>query len=251
MTEVQVDAILQELDRRLPEMARDVIRRHLDVSQAQNIDFAKHPDSREHHQTRWHQWGIISHTRVFLRDFEVRVPEYLESWGLWEPVRHVLEVHIDGVSKLNLLRIAILLHDLGKFGARTRGKERFHFSGHEKLSGQIVTDELDLAELGLTADQISYIGLAARDHFVLGTLRQNARSEGQFDAGFLASDRFEQLALEVKRQHPDDWVEIGVLFLGDSLAKANPPEGPEPALEQYQLNIDTAHRYLSLVLGHL
>jgi hypothetical protein len=142
----------------------------------------------------------------------------------------------------------VLLHDIGKFGGRSRGRTRFHFAGHEALSGQIIRSELDLSRFDLTPAQIEYIARTAEDHFVLGLVRKRAREEGRYDSAFVQSERFAEIARRIKEEHPDDFVETGVLFLGDSLAKLNPAEGPELAAAQYDINIEVAHRYFELVL---
>lgn len=243
-----IAAVTRAIDEELPELARGVIRRHLDLEDDDNRHFLRAPDAREQHQTEWHQWGIITHTRVFLRYLDTLVPSYLCEWGLWEAVDARLSGPIDGASKWALLRIAALLHDIGKFGARTRGRKRFHFTHHEKLSGDLIRQELDLGRFGLTPEQIEYVARTAEDHFVLGLVRKGARDQGEYDLAFVRSERFLQVARQIKREHPDDFVEIGVLFLGDSLAKLNPGEGPERAAGQYELNIIVAHRYLETVL---
>jgi hypothetical protein len=237
------------IERRLADMARAVIAAHLDLTDPANRSFLEHPDGRDQHQTRWHQWGILAHTLVFLRHFDTAIPEYLRRWGMWEAVDGVLQRRVDGARKWELLRISILLHDIGKFAARYRGSERFHFTRHEQLSGQIVRSELDLARFGLTPAQIEYVARTAEDHFVLGLVRKRAREEGEYDCAYSRSESFVAVCEQIKAEHPDDYVEIGVLFLGDSLAKANPGEGPEDALSQYETNIVVARRYLEVVLG--
>jgi hypothetical protein len=229
-------------------MARDVIRSYQDLGDRANQSFLEEPDAREQHQTRWHQWGIISHTQVFLRYFDVQVPRYLKEWSLEKQVDTALRETIDGVSKRDLLRIAILLHDIGKFATRTQGKYRFHFQHHESASGQIIREQLNLERFGLTQAQIEYVALTAEDHFVLALLRKRAREQGGYDVPYIHSRQFSDHCQEIKQAHLDDFVEIGVLFLGDSLAKANPGEGPEDALSQYDLNILVARRYLEVVL---
>ena len=229
-------------------MARDVIRRHLDLSDPANRHFLCEPDAREQHQTQWHQWGIISHTRVFLHLFDTEIPGLLREWGLWEPVHDHLRREIDGAARWQLLRIAILLHDIGKFAARTRGPRRFHFTHHEVLSGQIIRSGLQLQRFHLTPAQIEYIAETAEDHFVLGLVRKRAREEEGYDEEFVASPEFAQLCRAIVREHPDDFIEVGVLFLGDSLSKVRPNEGPEPARSQYEINLQVAHRYLAVVL---
>jgi len=56
------------------------------------------------------------------------------------------------------------------------------------------------------------------------------------------------IARRIRDDHPLDYVEIGVLFLGDSLAKADPDTGPPDAIAQYYINIDVARAYLTEVL---
>jgi hypothetical protein len=157
---------------------------------------------------------------------------------------------VDGATKGSLLEIAILLHDIGKYAARRLGRHRFHFTHHEILSGKIIREELQLESRGLSSAQIDYIALTAQDHFVLGLVRRRAREEGAYDEAYASSRSFAELVTQIVADHPQDYLEIGVLFLGDSLAKANPGEGPERALSQYDLNIDVARRYLQLALGN-
>src|SRR5256885_5542317 len=107
-----IAAAEKDIDARLPELAREVIRRHLDPQAPDTADFLASPDGREQHQQMWHQWGIITHTRVFLRYYEEEIPALLRQWGLWKSVDHALSEQIDGASRWELLRIAILLHDI-------------------------------------------------------------------------------------------------------------------------------------------
>jgi hypothetical protein len=142
-----------------------------------------------------------------------------------------------------------LLHDIGKFAARRKGRHRFHFTDHERLSGDIIRHELSLSDLGLSPAQIKYVALTAEDHFVLGVVRKRARELGRYDEAFARSEDFRRLCDEIRRAHPLDFVEIGVLFLGDSLAKVDPRSGPSQAISQYETNIVVAHGYLAGVLS--
>jgi hypothetical protein len=239
---------IKAIDDRLEDMARAVIRGHLDLSCPQNASFLATPDAREQHQTQWHQWGILTHTRMFLRHFDEDIPRYLREWGIYAMVEEVLCRCIDDATRWDLLRAAILLHDIGKFSARTRGHTRFHFSHHEEQSGDIIRNELDLPRMGFTEAQTEYIARTAQDHFVLGILRKAARERGEYDEQFAQTPHFRTLSLQIKEAHPDDYVEIGVLFLGDSLAKVDPISGPERAVSQYDVNVAVAREYLRIVL---
>ncbi len=239
---------LASIDDGLEDIARDVIRRHQDLSRPENASFLELPDAREQHQTQWHQWGILTHTRRFLRHYDEDIPRYLRSWKLKDQVDAVLNQPIDGISKHDLLRVSILLHDIGKFSARRQGRDRYHFARHEEQSGAIIRAELDLPQMGFTTAQTEYIARTAEDHFVLGIVRKAARERGEYDEAFAHSPLFRTLSLHSKTAHPDDFVEIGVLFLGDSLAKVDPASGPERAVSQYNVNIAVAREYLRIVL---
>jgi hypothetical protein len=241
-------ARIKAIDDRLEDMARAVIRGHQDLSRPDNASFLVTPDDREQHQTQWHQWGILTHTRMFLRHYDENIPWYLREWGLYAKVDEVLRRCVDDATRWDLIRAAILLHDIGKFSARTRGRTRFHFAHHEDQSGAIIRDELDLPSVGFTEAQTEYIARTAQDHFVLGILRKAARERGEYDEQFAQTPLFRSLSLRIKEAHPDDYVEIGVLFLGDSLAKVDPSSGPERAVSQYDVNIAVAHEYLRIVL---
>jgi hypothetical protein len=244
----ELAARIQAINDRLEDIARTVIRGHLDISRPENASFLASPDAREQHQTEWHEWGILTHTRRFLRHYDVDIPRYLREWGLETGVDAVLREPIDGGARRDLLRVAVLLHDIGKFGARRPGRGRFHFAHHEELSGEIIREELDLPSLGFTAAQTEYIARTAEDHFVLGIIRKAARERGEYDARFARSPLFRTLSLQTKKSHSEDFVEIGVLFLGDSLAKVDPATGPERAVSQYNVNIAVAREYLRIVL---
>jgi hypothetical protein len=244
----EFEARIQAIDDRLEDIARDVIRGHLDTTRPENASFLESPDGREQHQTQWHQWGILTHTRRFLRHYEVDVPRFLRSWGLEYEVDAVLWQTIDQVPRRDLLRATILLHDIGKFSARRLGRDRFHFARHEDQSGEIIRTELDLPGLGFTPDQTEYIARTAQDHFVLGIARKAARERGEYDEDFPRSPLFRTLSLQIEATHPEDSIEIGVLFLGDSLAKVDPATGPERAVSQYNVNIAVAREYLRIAL---
>jgi hypothetical protein len=244
-----ISKIVDAVEAQLPVLARDVIRTHLDTAETNNSKFLDYPDQRDQHQTQWHQWGILTHTRVFLRLYENEVPERLKIWGLWEPTRAWLAQTVDDVARWDLLKISILLHDIGKFGSRTVGSGGFHFAGHEKLSGEIIRTELHLDRLGLTPDQVAYVALTAEDHFVLALARKKARQLGNFTLDFPQSKEFREIARTTQISHPEDFVEVGVLFLGDSMAKADPNAGPEKAVAQNPINEAVARTYLEIVLS--
>ena len=243
------DSILSRINEQLPALSRAVIERHLDTNKPENRAFLQCPDDRNQHQTQWHQWGIITHTRVFLGVFDRDVPRYLRAWRVWDPVDRVLSRPVDGLTRWQLLHVSILLHDIGKFGTRTRGARGFHFAGHESLSGRLIREEVRLDQFGLTGPQIAYVARTAEDHFLLGLLRKRARQQGIFRLEYTESQPFLEDVRRIQAEHADDFIEVGVLFLGDSLAKAEPQAGPDRAVSQNEINVAVARRYLELTVG--
>ncbi len=243
------DSILSSINEQLPALSRGVIERYLDTNKPENRAFSQCPDDRNQHQTQWHQWGIITHTRVFLGVFDRDVPRYLRAWRVWDAVDRALSCHVDGLTRWQLLHISILLHDIGKFGTRTQGARGFHFAGHESLSGRLIREDVGLDQFGLTGPQIAYVARTAEDHFLLGLLRKRARHQGTFSLEYTESQPFIEDVYRLKAEHPDDFIEVGVLFLGDSLAKAEPNAGPDRAVSQNEINVAVARRYLELTVG--
>jgi hypothetical protein len=206
----------------LPELSKRVIAEYLDMSQQENRDFYDQPDSVENHKPDWHQWGIITHTNKFLEHFKNEIPEYLQRFGL-VPEQKLAE-QIDGISKQELLEMAVALHDIGKFAVRRKKTEGFTFKGHEKASGQIVRSQtyqkLLGEDFGLTGKQIEYIARCAELHYVLGTLRSEAKLTGRgFTAEYADSAEFKEAAKQIASQYPDFCLEIGIMYLADSMAK--------------------------------
>jgi hypothetical protein len=109
------------------------------------VTFLKKPDAYEQHEIKWHQWGIIGHTKKFVDAFDKNVYEendgFLKTWG----IRRDVKEHLDGKykygeyeeskkTKEELLRISMLLHDLGKFQKKKKPNGEFDYSDHEKKS---------------------------------------------------------------------------------------------------------------------
>jgi hypothetical protein len=142
----EVAEIRQLLQAALPDMAAHWISETLDMSVPENRPFAKEPDSPLEHTPQWHQYGIITHSFEFGNDLLVTVPEYLERWGLTEPVQTTLSAEIDTVTKEKLLQITAFVHDVGKFFTRkivrSESGTNFSFPHHEKHSGTVLRGEM-------------------------------------------------------------------------------------------------------------
>lgn len=198
------------------------------MSDPANQSFAIQPDSPMEHAPRWHQYGVITHSVEFGNALRDTVPEYVERWGLTEPVAAALSTEIDGIAKQDLLQITALVHDVGKFTARqvehdeVTGATDFSFGGHEEHSGSIVRGSLHstLMELGLTEPQIEYVARCAELHFELGKVRRVSKADGGYTVAFTESPAFASAAQGIMDEHPDYALEIGLQFIADSLSKS-------------------------------
>lgn len=247
LNNVEVKRIIENLSTNLPEIGRSLIEGSQDMSLQHNIDFALEPDERKHHSKKYHQHGIITHSREFERSMQQDIPNLLEEWGVREEADRVLSDDIDGISKKDLLSIASLLHDTGKFTARKVAPENGtltpHFDDHEEHSGDIIRTSLQpiLSEQGLTDAQIEYVARCAELHFELGKVRRIAKTKrkvgndtsvggrvlrdyqemmGGYTMDFAHSLELEEAANEIIDQNPDFALEIGLQFIADGLSKS-------------------------------
>src|SRR3989344_3823308 len=223
--------IIKSLWEKFPEIAKGLIKQKQDLSDKRNQSFLENPDSPLEHEPRWHQWGIITHTKMFESFYRQEIPKYLESWGLSDRVAEQMSSEIDGMKKDQLLNISIPLHDLGKFTDRRFVKKPDGslgptFAGHEATSGKIVrTPEFSgmlKGEYGLTDKQIEYVARCAELHYVLASIRDGAKmSPGGFTLEFAQSDKIRGQAESLMAEYDDFKLEIGLLYLADSLAKTD------------------------------
>ncbi len=144
----------------------------------------------------------------------------------------VLTEQIDGRSKDELFKIAAILHDLGKFDRLFKVKDGTEtnlptHTGHEaKAADYILNDDyvhnLLAHDYGLTEDQIKYIAECTRLHYELGKIRKVAKqSEEGYTLAFAKTDKCKEACKEIANQFPDFKVEVGILFMCDSMAKTD------------------------------
>lgn len=227
-----IQEIISFLENKLPAIGQKIIKEHLDLSVLDNQQFFENPDDFSQHEYHWHQWGIISHTKEFIREYKARVPKLLQEWGIDKQVETYLSDEIDGRSKDELLQIGILLHDLGKFGKRrikgydVNGKPDFSFAGHAQLSAEIIeTEEFSRMlriEYGLTESQIKYIRECARIHFdVAGVRDKYKKIPGSYTVeNMTCPEMNEEYNRIIAKCHPFE-IEAGLLFMGDTLSKVD------------------------------
>jgi hypothetical protein len=214
-----------------------------------NQSFEQNFNSPHEHETDWHEFGIVEHSRqtvIWLKKIIKHYPLLLgiNDSSLVKEVNGNFDAKIGNKTKRELFFLSGFLHDLGKFAARkfdqnedgsiqyrSNGKPKFSFKNHEKRSGEIVEEKggivrKDLEKMGFDDQQIKYLADCSRFHFELGSLRaaakkwENAKGEkAGFCEEFIESDDFDKGTLEIIRNNPEYKWEIGVFYLADSLAK--------------------------------
>ena len=222
---IETETIVKELLAKLPELARRVM-----DDRPENENFRLNPDDPKEHVARWHQFGIITYTGVFSQVYKNEAQEYLKRWKLDSKIEQKLSEQIDGKSKGELLHISIVFHDLGKFARNFKeknGKLSHNFYGHEATSEKLINEDEFIYNLlsktyELTPKQIVYIGRCAGLHFELGKARDATRKTDMgYTIVFANSDACQESCKEIADIFPEYNVEIGILYLCDSLAKTN------------------------------
>lgn len=223
-----IDVIEEELFTQLPDMAK----RFINKDDPRNANFYDNPDDPIEHAPDWHQFGIISHTKKFSEAYKTEAKVLMQEWGVKDMADKVLSEQINGRTKDELFRIAVVLHDLGKFNRLFKVKEGVetnlptHGGHEEKAADYILNDEyahdLLAQEYGLTEDQIKYVAECARLHYELGGLRSIAKKlpEG-YTLKFAKTEKCKELCREIATKSPDFQVEVGILFMCDSMAKTD------------------------------
>jgi hypothetical protein len=242
-------AIITNLTHEFPHLALTLIQQNQQLSLERREKFAAHPDDPAEHAHSWHEFGIITHSKRFQQYLEKNVPHYLKEWGIAEPVQAVLREEIDGQPKGQLLHIAALLHDIGKFRARTlKG-----FKDHEEYSGKIIRTTVKplLEAQGLTGNQIEYIASCAELHYELGKVRRAAKKQGNYNIAFTKTPEFRVESKLIQRQHPQFALEIGLCFLADNLSKVDiaPTGTTDEELQAQKPELEAALRKKSLPLS--
>lgn len=220
--EDEIEKSIESLLGKLPDMAKELIKNKSDFSNEENQRFYENLDDPNEHSPRWHQWGIITHTKMFEKYYREEVKQYLAQWEILDKVKNKISEEIDGISRDQLLRIAIIFHDLGKFTERKlsrKGDGSFAFNGHEAVSGKIIRERefsgMLKKEYELTENQIEYIARCAELHYQINFICQKENNT----IAFTKSENFNEKAKNLMDTYKDLQLEIGLLFLGDLLSK--------------------------------
>lgn len=220
-----LEGIDQKLLNKLQELSKTVIE-----IRPENNNFIQNPDDPYEHAVSRHQFGIITHTEKFIQSLQTEAIYYFKKWNIYEKIYEKLSEQIDGKTKAELLQISIVFHDLGKFARGFRekdGKVEPDYKGHEAKSEKLIRDNNEIYSLlhktySLTDAQISYIARCAGLHYELTKMRgQSKKTDLGYTIAFANSEQCKKISSEIAREFPEFREEIGVLFLGDSLAKTD------------------------------
>ena len=231
---LSIDEIIEEVNTNLEDITRSVVSKEVgketnSLIQQYKQQFFIELDSPEQHQPNWHQWGIITHTKNFMKMYDNEVKQYLKAWNRLEAIEEHLSGQIDGISKSKLIYLGILLHDIGKFrknySKKLNGRVIYTFNKHEVYSQEIIQNDLYPLlhyHYGLTDKQIEYIAMCARYHFELGFIREiGKKSKYGYSAACAKSQEFKDAVMNALPAFEKYKIEVGVLFLADSYAKTD------------------------------
>ncbi len=209
----------------LPEFAKTIIE-----DRPENYSFKKNPDDPQEHDPCWHQFGIITHTRKFYEFHQTKSQEYLKQWRVDKEVSRNLSERITKKTKAELLGISIALHDLGKFARASKEKDGNlvpNYNGHSEKSEKLIMKNEQIRNLlqetyRLTDSQVAYIARCAGLHYELGKVRDKVEKTGRcYNIGFVESEECKKACAWITEKLSEFEQEIGIMFLGDSLAKTD------------------------------
>ena len=183
-------------------------------------------------QCKYHKVDCFRHTIYTLEEFEKLIrennfPSHLKEI-IWEYLNTTLE---DDIKIVDLLKLGIFLHDIGKSKAKTIDENgRVHFKGHEKFSGDIAIEVGK--NLNLSQNSIELLYNYTRYHMYL--LNIYKKSNASHD---VLKEMFDKLQDDI----------IGIMLLGFSditaTKKLLEPKEDENILKSYIYYILTVYIY--------
>lgn len=183
-------------------------------------------------QCKYHKVDCFSHTIYVLEEFEKLIRENKFPTHLKEDIWEYLNTIIQGdIKVLDLLKLGVFLHDIGKSQSRTIDKNgRVHFKGHEKFSGDIAIEVGK--NLNLSQKSIELLYNCTRYHMYLLTIYKKSNASYE-----VLKEMFNKLQDDV----------IGIMLLGfaDIIATKRllEPKENEEILKSYIYYVLTVYLY--------
>lgn len=183
-------------------------------------------------QCKYHKVDCFSHTIYALEEFEKLIreknfPTHLNEC-IWKYLNTIVE---DDIQVLDLLKLGVFLHDIGKSKAKTVDENgRIHFKGHEKFSGDIAIEVGK--NLNLSQKSIKLLYNYTRYHMYLLTLYKKSNASHE-----VLKEMFDKLQDDV----------IGLMLLGFADITATKrllePKEDEEILKSYIYYVLTVYIY--------
>ena len=183
-------------------------------------------------QCKYHKVDCFSHTIYALEEFEKLIreknfPTHLNEC-IWKYLSTIVE---DDIQVLDLLKLGVFLHDIGKSKAKTVDENgRIHFKGHEKFSGDIAIEVGK--NLNLSQKSIELLYNYTRYHMYLLTLYKKSNASHE-----VLKEMFDKLQDDV----------IGLMLLGFADITATKrllePKEDEEILKSYIYYVLTVYIY--------
>jgi len=206
----------------LPEISKEIIK-----DQPENKKFKENPDSPKEHERKFHQYGIITHTKELIDFYKNESGKAFEQWNIKDKIDEKLSEKIGDRQKAELLEVGMALHDVGKFDRNIKAFNFPDYKGHEIKSEAIIRNNAQVQSIlrekyNLSDEQIDYIAKIAGLHYKLGEVRNFAKTGGKkFDLDFVNSEDCEKLCRELAEEFPEFKQEIGIMFFCDNMAKTD------------------------------
>lgn len=183
-------------------------------------------------QCKYHKVDCFSHTIYTLEEFEKLIREKNFPTHLTEHIYKYLNTVVeDDIKVLDLLKLGVFLHDIGKAEAKTIDENgRTHFKGHEKFSGDIA---IKVGEnLNLSQKSIELLYKYTRYHMYLLNLYKKSNASHE-----VLKEMFDKLQDDI----------IGIMLLGFADITATKrllePKEDEEILKSYMYYVLTVYLY--------
>jgi len=215
---------MEEKIRNIPEILENELSEIIKkIAKDYNIQpFIKNPDFLEKRLEKWHQFGLLSHTKKVREVFLNELNNCLKNWNLYERIQDNLTKEIKGIKKKVLLESSIPLHDLGKIivcGDHSKNRK------HEVASRNLIYEDFlnnKLKSLNLSPTNIDYIACCVENHYILGKqIRDILKETKKFSLESLSQEKVNQQCKALAEEYSDIKTEIGIFYLCDSLGKTN------------------------------
>ena len=188
-------------------------------------EFLNDPDGVDQHHPKWHQYGILTHTLKCLEALDNEVFPEIKRLNKDEFSHGYLSELIDGMSRGELLNIALLWHDLGKWRGRKKDeKGNWDFKGHEALSEQLIR-ELELGKrYGLSDKQQDHVARLTGLHYIMAPAMRDVMRQRLYTSP--PAEKLLNVCRKIYTDSPDYYPEICLMVMCDTLGKGvtNHPE---------------------------